>query len=67
MKVSDTRDSSLQVLPSTGYTGGNSAFLNLQTNYNNMNVANEFDDVSIIDWLIESLSSHSLYLRYDIV
>ena len=46
MKVSDTRDSSLQVLPSTGL-GGNSVFLNLQTNFNNVNTGgNELDDVS---------------------
>ena len=46
MKVSETRDSSFQVLPSTGL-GGASQFLNLQTNYNNMNMG-EFDDVSTL-------------------
>ena len=45
MKVSETRDSSFQMLPSTGMGGGGgSTFLNLQTTYNAN--ANDFDDVS---------------------
>ena len=50
MKVSDTRDSSLQVLPSTGL-GGNSVFLNLQTNFNNVNTGGELDDVSALKFV----------------
>ena len=53
MKVSETRDSSFQVLPSTGL-GGASQFLNLQTNYNNMNIG-EFDDVSRTQMFISSI------------
>lgn len=45
MKVSETRDSSMQVLGSTGI-GSQNNFLNLQTtNMNNVN-AGLFDDVS---------------------
>ena len=47
MKVSETRDSSLQVLPTAGMVGPNSNFAPLQTNFNNMNTGGgEFDDVS---------------------
>ena len=51
MKVSDTRDSSFQVFPSTGLGGGSGAntYLQLQTNFPNMNME-EFEQVSANDF-----------------
>lgn len=52
MKVSETRDSSLQVLPTTGIGTNNNTYLNLQTNFNNNNTGEYEDPHSPLDSLL---------------
>ena len=63
MKVSDTRDSSQLVFPSTGLGGGSGPgtnFLTLQTNFPNMNME-EFEAVSNHKLRFDEVCCHFLF------
>ena len=69
MKVSDTRDSSQLVFPSTGLGGGSGPgtnFLTLQTNFPNMNME-EFEAVSNhkLRFVFHALASDLLIFCFD--